>query len=367
MTHVKGHKQKKEDVKKVAQAGAKGKIGAKEELAVTPSGDTFDTSKPIVSSEFSSRESFQQAEQIRGGSKQGFTPQGETRAQAERTAGTEARQKQLDTIAALEAAVNRTGTEELPSEQQQPVQAQVLQQPEEQGLGTTIKEILTGEGLERQAAEAGGTLQAGTIPIGPGGLGKIVQAGGGRGIAVTGETLSKVKGISKVKNILFGKSKLIRANSIKALKSASKFAFAIGLGAVGASAAVEVGSVVTKRFTAEDRRIKSIESDIGIMSEAITPFVDLARVTGSPTIALESIESLNDFLDDIDTYEKTLQTLKLGSDELKTNPEFTAALDRRMIKQRVKIRAAKEVILLNMANPQDPRIEELGELIASIE
>lgn len=251
--------------------------------------------------------------------------------------------------------------EELPPETLPGVTEEAGVEREAPGIG----DLLSGRGFEQLAEEEGGQLAAGTIPLGgAAGIGKIVKAGAGKTIPLSNEAVTKVAGLKKVFSNLKGKSSLIGTSAARGLANAHKFAFGIGLGAVGAAAAGELGAVFTKRFTAEDRRIKSIETDVGIMSEAIPTYSALVQAGGSPE---DSLEALNDFEDDLDTYEQTIKLLELGSDELKTNPEFTAALKRRIPKQRTKIETAKRIILIHAANPQDPRLEQLGELLSSLE
>ena len=220
--------------------------------------------------------------------------------------------------------------------------------PEERSLA---EKILFGiDGTIDPATGEKVKIKAGTVPLGAGAAAKAGAA---------------IKGIStflKARNIK------IAASATAGLSKAFKFTFGkaggVAVGAATGVAAVELAPIVGKRFTSEDRRIKSIEADIGVMSEDIPTTSSLVLAGGDP---IENYEALLSFEDDLDTYEETIKVLELGSDELKTNPEFTSSLKRRFGKQRRKIDASKLIIETYLANPNDPRLAQLQLSLESIQ
>ncbi len=158
----------------------------------------------------------------------------------------------------------------------------------------------------------------------------------------------------------------VAAISLRLAKGAldlRKWALRIG-GTLVAGGVLALGAAfTTRRITAADRIIKSIESDLGLMSEQIPDITAGVRAGGDLLTPEWGMEQIATMREDINNAEEAIKLAEIKSLEIKTNPEFTASAWRRIDKQRTKLDISQQLILIFAANPQDPKIEELAVLL----
>jgi len=106
------------------------------------------------------------------------------------------------------------------------------------------------------------------------------------------------------------------------------------------------GAGIVKKSTVErgDRILRSIESEVALMSEEIPDPIRAAAIgayEGGPLAAYEELEAIELSLLEL---EQAMQEARIHSIEARTNPQFLGPLERRIAKQQRKIKVGKTII-----------------------
>ena len=186
--------------------------------------------------------------------------------------------------------------------------------------------------------------------------GKEILKGVGKG-GLLNEVVIKKKVLNGVKDKLFG---IIKSGT----KKISGLTLALGVTtAVGVAGAV-IAPFAVKRISAVDRQIQSLDTALSQVRESLTAPVQLVA-SGVP--ASEGLEILDDFLDQILETESKLKVLEIKSQEIKTNPEFTAGIKSRITKLKLFVKLSERQILRMDITGKVPTTEELAALMAQYE
>lgn len=128
-----------------------------------------------------------------------------------------------------------------------------------------------------------------------------------------------------------------------------------------ATAGLLIAPFISKRVTAVDRQIQSLDTGLSQIRETITAPVQLVA-SGLP--AAEGLDLLDEMEVIVLETEKKLKELELNSQELKTNPEFTFAIRNRIKKLKLFIQLSERQILRQEITGNVPTGQELAGLIA---
>ena len=231
---------------------------------------------------------------------------------------------------------------------------QVQEEPEEKrGFLENVKRGLSGE----LAQEAGLSPQlTEEFPILPGGVPQGTSLFKGLAISDKAKNLAKAK-----KTITNARAADTVQRSNKILESVKK------LGKWGLAAAVitPVGVVTSKVLGRGDAIIRSMESEMGLMSEEIPDLFKEVAVGAVPAeFGLDEVDSM---IEDIEEMDNAVQKAKIYSFSARTNPEFTGPFDRRKSKQRRKLNTVKFEIAKIQASGVLPDEEQIALILQGLE
>lgn len=181
---------------------------------------------------------------------------------------------------------------------------------------------------------------------------KAIQKGG-----LIGTNTAKVGMLNTIKNKLFGVGRA-------SIKKASGIALGITIGVTSAIAGAYIYPLTTQKITAEDRQIRSLDTALSQVRETITAPVQLAA-TGVPTD--ECLDMVDEYRDSILLTESKIKELEIDSYEMKTNPEFTTPVKRRIEKLKSYLDLSERQILLMQVQGRVPTAEELAYIMALYE
>jgi len=162
------------------------------------------------------------------------------------------------------------------------------------------------------------------------------------------------------------KAQIVKKSMVKAISKALRSKIALF---VGGAMTAQIGGFLIKEFvspyildsiTAEDRRIRSIDAGLSQVRETITLPVQLANANAPIEDCLEQIDNLRLIVEIADS---KIKELEIGSQERKTNPEFTLPMKLRIQKLRGFLDLAERQILLAQAREEAITDEQLNEIM----
>lgn len=184
------------------------------------------------------------------------------------------------------------------------------------------------------------------------GVGKAALKGG-----IIGENIVKTTMLTSIKNKLFG---VLR----KSTKRLSGIATGLVIGTSIGVAGKLIEPFAGQKITAADRQIRSLDTELSQVRETITAPVQLVA-TGVPST--EGLDMVDDMRVDVLETRKKIKELELKSQEMKTNPEFTAPSKKRIEKLLLFLDLSERQILEMQVTGRVPTSEELAYLLSLYE
>lgn len=174
----------------------------------------------------------------------------------------------------------------------------------------------------------------------------------------TGEPVKAVLGTAPLGPAKIG---MLKALATGISKKIGTVGLALFLGQVTLTAGLLIQPFISKKVTAVDRQIQSLDTGLSQIRETITAPVQLVA-SGLP--ALEGLDMLDQMEQVVLETEKKLKELELNSQELKTNPEFTFAIRNRIKKLKLFIQLSERQIIRQDITGRVPTTQELASLVA---